>query len=106
MTTIPSLSAADLAAQAQASKVTKPGANTAIGNIEKTAEEFEAVFISQMLGHMFSGIKTDGPFGGGQGEEAFRGFLLEEYAAKIAEGGGIGVSDAVKRELLALQEIN
>ena len=69
------------------------------------AKEFEQVFLSQMLGQMFSGLKTDGPFGGGSGEEAFRGFLLDEYARQITASGGLGLADDVKRELLSLQEI-
>ena len=69
------------------------------------AKEFEQVFISQMLGQMFSGLKTDGPFGGGSGEEAFRGFLLDQYAHQISASGGFGLAEDVKRELLSLQEI-
>jgi len=35
---------------------------------KKAAKEYEGVFISEFMGSMFSGISTDGPFGGGQGE--------------------------------------
>ena len=37
---------------------------------EWAAKEYESVFISQFLGSMYSGIKTDGVTGGGQGEES------------------------------------
>lgn len=70
----------------------------------KTADEFESMFLSQMLQHMSSGIKTDGPFGGGPGEEMFRSLLNQEYAGMLAKRGGIGLADHVYRQILALQE--
>jgi len=69
------------------------------------AESFEAMFISQMFNHMFSGIKTDGMFGGGHSEGIFRSMQADEYAKATAKSGGIGIADAVYRELLKLQEI-
>jgi len=54
---------------------------------------------------MFSGVKTDGPFGGGSAEESWRGFLLDEYGKSITASGGIGIADAVYSELVALQEV-
>ncbi len=71
----------------------------------KTANEFESMFLSQMLEHMSSGIKTDGPFGGGQGEEMFRSLLNQEFAGMISKRGGIGIADHVYRQILALQEV-
>ena len=70
----------------------------------KAAQEFEAVFISQFLGSMFQGISTEGPFGGGPGEEIFRSLMLEQYGKSIAADGGFGLADSVKRQLIALQE--
>jgi Rod binding domain-containing protein len=80
---------------------------TATANAEtakKAAQDFEAVFISQMLGQMFSGISTDGPFGGGEGEGMFRSLMVDEYGKKIASQGGIGLADSVTRALLKHQE--
>jgi len=71
---------------------------------KKTAEQFEGVFITQFLGEMFSGISTDGPFGGGQGEEMFRSLMLDEYGKQFAAQGGFGLASAVQRELLKMQE--
>lgn len=73
-------------------------------NAHAVAEEFEAVFLSSMLSQMFAGVPTDGPFGGGQAEETYRGLLIEQYGKEIAAGGGIGIADHVARELLRLQE--
>jgi len=71
---------------------------------KKAAEQFEGVFITQFLGEMFSGISTDGPTGGGQGEEMFRSLLMDEYGKQITAQGGFGLSSAIQRELLKTQE--
>lgn len=70
---------------------------------EAVAQQFERMFIAEMLQPMFSGIETDGPFGGGQGEEVFRPMLLDQYADAIAKGGGVGIADVVLKEILRLQ---
>ena len=72
-------------------------------NIDEAAQDFEAVFISEMLKPMFEGIETQAPFGGGKGEEVFRSILLQEYGKSIAKQGGIGLADAVKAELIKAQ---
>ena len=70
----------------------------------EAAEEFEAFFLSQVLDSMFKGIKSDGMFGGGSAESAIRPMLLQEYGKLLAQRGGIGLADAVMRELLITQE--
>ena len=72
--------------------------------IEDAAKEFEAVFLSEMIKPMFSGIKTDGMFGGGKSEETFRGLMIQEYGKQIAETGGVGIADHVKAALIRIQE--
>ena len=67
------------------------------------AEQFEKMFIAEMLRPMFEGIETDGPFGGGNAEATFRPMLIDEYAGAIARGGGIGIADSVMTEILRLQ---
>ena len=67
------------------------------------AEEFEAMFISQMLAPMFEALDTDGPTGGGSAERAFRPMLVQEYANEMVKGGGIGIADQVYTEILRMQ---
>ncbi len=71
---------------------------------KKAAQSFEAVFLSQMFGHMFDGVGKDSLFGGGQGEEMFRPMLLDEYGKLVAKKGGVGIADAVMRTLISQQE--
>ena len=72
---------------------------------QEVAEDFESVFLSQMLEHMFAGIETDEMFGGGHAEDVYRSLLIDEYGKLIAKAGGIGIADHVKREMLTLQEV-
>ena len=87
------------------SKVTGDLESAGVGDkITKAAEEFEQVFISEMLNHMFSGVAVDKTFGGGQGEETWRSLLVNEYAKVVGRTGGIGLADSVKQEMIRLQE--
>ena len=69
------------------------------------AVEFEGFFIAMALETMFSGIETNGLFGGGHGEKVFRSMMLQEYGKSIAERNGFGLADAVQREIVSLQEV-
>lgn len=74
---------------------------------EKTkaaAREFEAVFIGQMLNHMFEGVGKDPMFGGGAGEDMFRSMLIQEYGKKMASGKGIGISDQMQKMMIQMQQ--
>ena len=80
-----------------------PGMSTE--QVRQAAEEFEAVFISQMLAPMFESLENDEYFGGGPGEEIYRSMLTEHYGKSIARAGGLGLADAVQREIIRLQEV-
>ena len=84
----------------------KVGAGESRAQIAKTANSFETSFLSNMLGQMFQGVSTEGPFGGGQGEGAFRSFLMDAFAQQISKSGGIGVGAAVQREMLKMQGLS
>lgn len=72
---------------------------------KKVAEEFEAVFLGQMLQPMFKNIEAAEPFGGSPSEKMWRTMQVEEYGKAIAKAGGIGIADAVFREILKAQEL-
>ncbi len=71
--------------------------------VREITQEFEAIFISQMLRNMYGGIEVDPVFGGGYAEEVFRDVLLDEYGRVMAKSGGVGISDMVQKELLQMQ---
>jgi Rod binding domain-containing protein len=72
--------------------------------IRATAEDFEAFFVTHAFEDMYADISSDPLFGGGEGENIFRSFLLQEYGKQVARTGGIGVADMVQKQLLQLQE--
>ena len=72
--------------------------------LRRAAEEFEAIFLAQMMAPMFEGLDTDGLGGGGMGEEIFRPMLIERYAEALSQAGGVGIADSIVRELMRLQE--
>lgn len=84
--------------------ITPPRPGGTNEQIHKAAQDFEAVFISQMLQPMFETVEVDGLFGGGSAEETWRTLQVEEYGKLIARQGGIGLAPVVERELLKLQE--
>lgn len=70
----------------------------------ETAEQFEAVFLAQMLSPMFETVPTDSFMGGGHAESVYRGMMVEEMGKSLAKQGGIGIADSVYREIIKLQE--
>jgi flagellar protein FlgJ len=88
---------------AQSAPIHAPKAASTAAATKKAAQQFEGVLISQMLNGMFEGVKTDGMFGGGSGEDMFRSLMIDEYGKQIAAQGGLGLSDGVTRELLKRQ---
>lgn len=73
-------------------------------SMKAAAQDFEAFFITHAFSDMFAGLSSDPMFGGGEGEEIFKSFLLNEYGKTVAKAGGIGISDMVQKQLLLLQE--
>lgn len=71
--------------------------------VRRAAEEFESMFLSEMMGPMFEGLDTEGLGGGGMGEQIFRPMLVEQYAKAISQAGGIGLADSIVAELNRLQ---
>ena len=90
-------------AQSASSKMPTYSAAT-LAAAKKAGKDYEGVFISEFMGQMFNGISTDGPFGGGQGEQMFRSLMLDQYGKQIASRGGFGLSDAITKQLLSHQE--
>ena len=72
--------------------------------IKASAEDFEAFFVTHAFEDMYGDLSSDPLFGGGEAENIFRSFLLQEYGKQVAKTGGIGVSDMVQKQLLQLQE--
>lgn len=85
----------------QTTPVAASAKNTAA--LEDGAQDFEAMFLSEMLKPVFESLPVDEAFGGGKGEEVFRRMMVEEYGKIMARAGGIGLSDNVREELIRMQ---
>jgi flagellar protein FlgJ len=73
--------------------------------LHKQATDLEGVFLNTLMKEMFSSIKTDaGDFGGGFGDETWRGMQAEQLANAMAQQGGIGLADHLMPTLLSMQE--
>jgi Rod binding domain-containing protein len=106
---IPAIAALAAAAAPAVQQTADALSPAALRKIKDTAQQFESVFLTNMLEEMFAGVQEkEGPLGtgDGQGQSAWRSMLTEEYANSIAKSGGVGVADHVQRELIALQERN
>ena len=88
----------------QAPLASAPKATADATKADFASKEYESIFISQFLGSMFSGIKTDGITGGGQGEEMFRSLMINEFGKSIEQRGGFGLAAHMKAQLLKNQE--
>lgn len=76
-----------------------------LAKLKASAEDFEAFFVTHAFEDMFADMSSDPMFGGGEGEDIFKSFLLQEYGKQVAKAGGIGVADMVQKQLLQLQEV-
>lgn len=84
-------------------QIPAPGSTAA--RVKQAAQDFEAVYIAQMLQPMFETVEVDPAFGGGSAEETWRGVMVEEMGKQIARAGGIGLAPVVEKEMLRLQEV-
>ena len=92
--------AADVARLAAA----KPVNAKDLAAARKVGQEFESVFLSQMIAHLFNGVGDDPILGGGEAGKLYRSMMQDEYGKVIAKSGGIGVADSVMREVIKMQE--
>lgn len=76
-----------------------------VTRITKAARDFEAMALGQLLAPMFQTVDgSKGPFGGGDGEAAWRPMLTQELARHMADHGGVGLARPVLLQLLRQQE--
>lgn len=79
-------------------RVADPAAADA--TMRQIAKSFEASFLAEMLKHAGLG-KMPEQFNGGPGEAAYSGFLVQEYAEKVADTGRIGIAEQVYQSMKA-----
>ncbi|WP_165405937.1 flagellar assembly peptidoglycan hydrolase FlgJ [Bradyrhizobium genosp. SA-3] len=70
---------------------------------QKTATDFEAMFLNSMFSQMTSGLKGEGPFGDTPGTGVWRSMLTEQHSKNFAKAGGVGIANEVYRTLIMQQ---
>ena len=66
--------------------------------LREVARQFEQVFVAQML-KQAKIADMSGPFSGGHGEEAFKSFLIDEYADALTQSESFGLADKIYSQL-------
>lgn len=77
--------------------------------LKKVANDFEAVFVQQLIDAMDKTVdREDSLLGGGESEKTFRGMLNQQVATNIAQssstGGGFGMARNVFEQSVQLLE--
>ncbi len=76
-----------------------------VAKIAKSAQQFEAMALSQLLAPMFDTVDSSkGPFGGGEAEAQWKPMLTAELAKHLAAHGGMGLARPVMQQMLRMQE--
>ncbi len=81
------------------SQVKKPAIDKS-SDLYKACQDFESLFIKQMLDVMRQTVnKEDDLLGGGMGQEIFESMLYDEYAKKMAETAQFGLAEMIYRQI-------
>jgi Rod binding domain-containing protein len=76
-----------------------------VAKITKSAQQFEAMALGQLLAPMFDTVDSSkGPFGGGEAEAQWKPMLTAELAKHLAAHGGLGLAQPVMQQMLRMQE--
>ncbi len=73
---------------------------------KQALQQFEGLFVGQLLRLMFETVDVDKNFGGGLAEETYRGLMVDEYGMNISKTGGIGIAQRLQRSLVDFQNID
>ena len=67
--------------------------------LEQVSEDFEALFVQQMLGSMRETLnKENDLFYGGMAQDHFQDMLYKEYAKMIAKRGDFGIAEMIQSQ--------
>lgn len=74
--------------------------------IKKTALDFEAMYLSDMMNYMMADMDmSETSFGGGTGEKMYQSMMANEYGKQLAKSGQVGIAPVLEREMLRMQEL-
>jgi len=74
-----------------------------VAKITQSAQQFEAMALSQLLAPIFDSVDSSkGPFGGGEAEAQWKPMLTAELAKHMAAHGGLGLARPVMQQMLRM----
>lgn len=65
----------------------------------EACQQFESVFVYQMLKKMRETVPKNELFNGGMGEEVFQGLLDEQIANNMSSGSGLGLAKMIFEQM-------
>ena len=92
------------ASAAKARDIPRAGDTSGTPRDEKlyqACQDFEAIFIKQMLKSMKNTVNKTGLVEGGFAEEIYDDMLYDEYASKMAKTAGFGITESLYKQLSA-----
>ena len=75
-----------------------PGGDTP-RTLREATQEFESLFVAQMMREMRSTIPESGLLGAGSGQQIFREMLDQELSRRAAYSGNFGIGELLYRQL-------
>lgn len=67
--------------------------------LQDACQQFEQLFLTQMMAQMRKTVPKGGMFSGGQQEEMFSGMLDQERAKAWSQEGGIGLANMLFQQM-------
>ncbi len=74
--------------------------STSQRQLRSVSQEFEALFLQQMLGAMRSTVPDSDLLGDSRAEETFETMLDEEMSKEMSQAGGIGLADILYKQMV------
>jgi peptidoglycan hydrolase FlgJ len=72
--------------------------------LRAAAQDFEAVLVGQLMGLMLESVPSDGPFGGGNGEDVYKSMLADQMGKQVTKRGGLGLTTSIMNEMIRMQQ--
>ena len=67
--------------------------------LERVAKQFESLYFGQLIKSMRETVPDNGFWGQGEGTKVYRQLHDQALADRLADGGGLGISDMIVRQL-------
>ena len=93
----------DTVQESAAKAAPKINTRQSMDKVREAVRDFESFFISQMFQSMYDTVPVNVTFGGGHAETLFRSMLVDEYGKMAAKSGGVGISDAIMKQIIEQQ---